>query len=304
MTSPVFLPLRRADLLLALVVIFAWGVNFAVIKVGVADVPPLLLGALRFLLAAFPAVLLLRPPKVPLRLYLLYGMTISVGQFALLFSAIHVGMPTGLASLVLQSQSFFTMLFAAWWLKEHWRANQLAGLMLAAAGLVLIGSAHGLSMPLAGFLLTVAAAVMWACGNIVTRAVGAYGPMNQLAFVVWASLVPPLPFLLLSAWLEGPDAMQTALHHFGWQAFASVAYLAWVATLFGYGVWTRLLSRYPANRVAPFTLLVPLVGLTTGWVVFGEALQPIHFAGGALLMAGLLLNLFGHRLFVRWGLSK
>ncbi|HPW84986.1 MAG TPA: EamA family transporter [Rhodoferax sp.] len=304
MTSPVFLPLRRADLLLALVVIFAWGVNFAVIKVGVADVPPLLLGALRFLLAAFPAVLLLRPPKVPLRLYLLYGMTISVGQFALLFSAIHVGMPTGLASLVLQSQSFFTMLFAAWWLKEHWRANQLAGLMLAAAGLVLIGSAHGLSMPLAGFLLTVAAAVMWACGNIVTRAVGAYGPMNQLAFVVWASLVPPLPFLLLSAWLEGPDAMQTALHHFGWQAFASVAYLAWVATLFGYGVWTRLLSRYPANRVAPFTLLVPLVGLTTGWVVFGEALQPIHFAGGGLLMAGLLLNLFGHRLFVRWGLSK
>lgn len=304
MTSPVFLPLRRADLLLALVVIFAWGVNFAVIKVGVADVPPLLLGALRFLLAAFPAVLLLRPPKVPLRLYLLYGMTISVGQFALLFSAIHVGMPTGLASLVLQSQSFFTMLFASWWLKEHWRANQLAGLMLAAAGLVLIGSAHGLSMPLAGFLLTVAAAVMWACGNIVTRAVGAYGPMNQLAFVVWASLVPPLPFLLLSAWLEGPDAMQTALHHFGWQAFASVAYLAWVATLFGYGVWTRLLSRYPANRVAPFTLLVPLVGLTTGWVVFGEALQPIHFAGGGLLMAGLLLNLFGHRLFVRWGLSK
>jgi len=304
LTSPVFLPLRRADLLLALVVIFAWGVNFAVIKVGVADVPPLLLGALRFLLAAFPAVLLLRPPKVPLRLYLLYGMTISVGQFALLFSAIHVGMPTGLASLVLQSQSFFTMLFAAWWLKEHWRANQLAGLMLAAVGLVLIGSAHGLSMPLTGFLLTVAAAVMWACGNIVTRAVGAYGPMNQLAFVVWASLVPPLPFLLLSAWLEGPDAMQTALHHFGWQAFASVAYLAWVATLFGYGVWTRLLSRYPANRVAPFTLLVPLVGLTTGWVVFGEALQPIHFAGGGLLMAGLLLNLFGHRLFVRWGLSK
>jgi O-acetylserine/cysteine efflux transporter len=213
-------------------------------------------------------------------------------------------MPTGLASLVLQSQSFFTMLFAAFWLKEHWRANQLAGLMLAAVGLVLIGSAHGLSMPLAGFLLTVAAAVMWACGNIVTRAVGAYGPMNQLAFVVWASLVPPLPFLLLSAWLEGPVAMQAALQHFSWQSFASVAYLAWVATLFGYGVWTRLLSRYPANRVAPFTLLVPLVGLTTGWVVFGEALKPIHFAGGALLMAGLLLNLFGHRLFVRWGVSQ
>jgi O-acetylserine/cysteine efflux transporter len=291
--------LRTKDLLLLLVVILVWGVNFAVIKVGVADVPPLLLGGLRFLLAAFPAVLFVRAPKVPIRLYLLYGMTISVGQFSLLFTAIHVGMPTGLASLVLQSQAFFTMLFAALWLKERWHANQLAGLVLAAGGLLLIGSAHGLSMPLAGFMLTVAAAAMWACGNIAARAVGRHGPMNQLAFVVWASLVPPLPLLALSAVVEGPQAMAAALVHFSWHAFAAVAYLAWAATLFGYGVWTALLSRYPANRIAPFSLLVPLVGLTTGWLVFGEVLQPVHFAGGALLMAGLLVNLFGARLFAR-----
>ena len=292
-------PLRSKDLLLILTVIVVWGVNFAVIKVGVADVPPLLLGGLRFLLAAFPAVLFLRAPKVPLRLYILYGMTISVGQFSLLFTAIHMGMPTGLASLVLQSQAFFTMVFAAFWLKEQWRANQLAGLVLAAGGLVLIGSAHGLSMPLAGFMLTIGAAAMWACGNIVTRAVGRYGPMNQLAFVVWASLVPPVPLLLLSAWLEGPQAMATALTHFSGTAFAALAYLAWAATLFGYGVWTALLSRYPANRIAPFSLLVPVVGLTTGWLVFGEVLKPVHFAGGALLMAGLLVNLFGAGLFAR-----
>lgn len=292
-------PLRPKDLVLALVVILVWGVNFAVIKVGVVDVPPLLLAALRFMLAAFPALLFFKAPKVPLRLYLLYGMTISVGQFSLLFTAIHVGMPSGLASLVLQSQAFFTTLLAAFWLKERWQANQMAGLVLAAVGLVLIGSAHGLTMPLAGFLLTVGAAVMWSCGNIVTRAVGRYGPMNQLAFVVWASLVPPIPLLLLSAWVEGPAAMAAALQHFSWQAFAAVAYLAWAATLFGYGVWTGLLARYPANRVAPFTLLVPLVGLTTGWLAFGEALQPVHYAGGALLMAGLLVNLFGGRLFVR-----
>ena len=291
--------LRPRDLALAVLVIVVWGVNFAVIKVGVAGIPPLLLGALRFMLAAFPALIFLRPPKVPLRLYLIYGMTISVGQFAFLFSAIHVGMPTGLASLVLQSQSFFTMLLAAWWLKEQWQANQMAGLLLAAVGLVLIGSAHGLSMPLAGFLLTIAAAVMWACGNIVTRAVGRYGPMNQLAFVVWASLVPPLPFLALSYWLEGPATMVQAVQHIDLTALAAIAYLAWAATLFGYGVWTQLLGRYPANRVAPFTLLVPVVGLTTGWLVFGEALTTIHFAGSALLMAGLLVNLFGAPLFAR-----
>lgn len=291
--------LRPRDLVLALLVILVWGVNFAVIKVGLVGVPPLLLGALRFMLAAFPALLFFKAPKVPLRLYLAFGLTMSVGQFAFLFSAIHVGMPSGLASLVLQSQSFFTLVLTALWLRERWQGNQLAGLLLAAGGLVLIGSAHGASMPLLGFLLTVAAAAMWACGNIVSRAVGRHGPMNQLAFVVWASLVPPLPLLALSWLIEGPAAISTALQGFGLASFASVAYLAWAATLFGYGVWTFLLSRYPINRVAPFTLLVPLVGLTTGWLAFGETLQPVHFIGGALLMVGLFVNLFGAPLLAR-----
>lgn len=290
--------MRPVDLGLALLVVLVWGVNFAVIKTGVADIPPLFLGALRFILAAIPAIFLLRPPKLPVRLYLLYGLTISVGQFAFLFTAIHLGMPTGLASLVLQSQAFFTMIFAALWLKEHWRANQLAGLVLAGFGLALIGSSHGVSMPLVGFMLTLAAASMWALGNIVTRAVSKHGPINQLAFVVWASLVPPIPFLLLSAWMEGPAAMAQALDGFSLRSFGAVAYLAWAATLFGYGLWTRLLSRYPANQVAPFSLLVPIVGLTTGWLVFGEALRPVHLAGGALLMLGLAVNLFGARMLL------
>ncbi|MEI8155392.1 MAG: EamA family transporter [Burkholderiales bacterium] len=291
--------IRPVDLALAMLVVVVWGMNFSVIKVGVSNVPPLLLGALRFILAAFPALLFFHPPKVPLRLYLMYSMTISVAQFAFLFSAIHVGMPSGLASLVLQSQAFFTMFFAVAWLKEHWQANQLAGLMLGAAGLVLIGSAHGLSMPLGGFLLTLAAAVMWACGNIVTRAVGRYAPMNQLAFVVWASAVPPLPFLALSYLFEGPVAMAAAAQKFSLQTLGAVAYLAWVGTLLGYGIWTYLMSRYPASRVSPFSMLVPIVGLTVGWQVFDEALKPIHLAGGSLLMAGLLVNLFGARLFAR-----
>lgn len=299
------LPMRSKDLSLALLVIGVWGVNFAVIKIGIVGVPPMLLGALRFMLAAFPALLLFKAPRVPLRWYLAYGLTISVGQFAFLFSAIHVGMPSGLASLVLQSQSFFTLLLASWWLHERWHAHQMAGLLLALAGLVLIGVAHGVvvsgdSLPLLGFGLTLLAALSWACGNIVTRLVSQYRPMNQLAFVVWASLVPPLPFLGLSLWLEGPEAIVQALTHLTAGTLAAVAYLAWMATLLGYGLWTYLMSRYPTNRVAPFTLLVPLVGLTTGWLVFGETLGPLHWAGGALLMLGLLMNVFGQPLLKRW----
>jgi len=296
--------MRPAHLFLALLVIVVWGVNFAIIKVGLTSVPPLLLAAIRFVLAAFPALFFLRAPKVPIRLYIAYGLTISVGQFAFLFTAIHVGMPSGLASLVLQSQALFTLMLTAFWLKEKWHSNQLAGLLLAAGGLMLIGSAHGASMPLLGFLLTIAAAVMWACGNIVSRTVGRHGPMNQLAFVVWASLVPPLPLLALSLFIEGPAAISLSLQHFSLQSFVSVAYIAWASTLFGYAAWNFLMSRYPINRVAPFTLLVPLVGLTTGWLAFNEALNVVQLAGAGLLMVGLLVNLFGAPLMVRLGWRK
>ncbi|MCB1888692.1 MAG: EamA family transporter [Rhodocyclaceae bacterium] len=291
--------MKPSDLALALVVVVVWGLNFVVIKAGVAEVPPLLLGALRFLAAALPAVAFFRAPRLPLRFYLAYGMTIAVGQFAFLFTAIHIGMPSGLASLVLQSQAFFTMLFAAVCLKESWRGSQLAGLVLAAGGLALIGSAHGTSMPLAGFLMTLAAAVSWGIGNIVSRGLAKHGPVNLLAFMVWASLVPPLPFLALSLLIEGPEAIVSALAGFSLRSGLAVLYLAWAATLLGYGLWSHLMSRYPANQVAPFPLLVPLVGLTAGWLVYDEALLPVHFAGGGLLMLGLVVNLFGHRLLAR-----
>lgn len=291
--------MRPVHLAMVLLVILVWGVNFAIIKVGLVGVPPLLLGSLRFVMAAFPALLFLRPPKLPLRLYLAFGMSMSVGQFAFLFSAIHVGMPSGLASLVLQSQSFFTLLLTVWWLKEKWRANQVAGLLLAAGGLLLIGSAHGASMPLLGFLLTIAAAAMWACGNIVSRAVGRHGPINQLAFVVWASLVPPLPLFALSWLIEGPAAISSALLNLSMSSLAAIIYIAWASTLLGYAVWNFLIARYSVNRIAPFTLLVPLVGLTTGWLVFNEQLQWIHLCGAGLLMIGLIVNLFGAPLFAR-----
>lgn len=288
------------DLGLALLIILIWGVNFAVIKVGLVGVPPLLLGALRFLLAALPA-LWLRAPRIPWRLYLAYGLTISAGQFALLFTALHVGMPTGLASLVLQSQSMFTLVLASLFLGERWRGHQLAGLLLAGAGLVTIGSTHGPSMPLVGFVLTLGAAVAWAAGNVVSRTLARYAPFDQLAFVVWASLVPTLPLLGLSLWLEGPQRVIDSLQHLGWPSMAALAYLAWAATLLGYGLWTTLMSRHPANSVAPFTLLVPVVGLTTGWLAFDEQLTALHGLGGALLIAGVVTNLFGPQLKARWG---
>ncbi|SIT50844.1 cysteine and O-acetyl-L-serine efflux system [Paraburkholderia piptadeniae] len=278
------------DLLLALVVVLAWGVNFVVIKVGLHGVPPMLLGGLRFTLAAIPAVFFIRRPKMPWRWLIAYGTTISLGQFAFLFSAMYVGMPAGLASLVLQAQAFFTLGFAALFLHERFRAQNVLGLVIAAIGLALIGMQGGHAMTLTGFILTLCAAVMWALGNIVTKKVG---KVDLVGLVVWGSLVPPVPFFVLSYLLEGPQRIEAVLTGIGMSSVFAIVYLAFVATLLGYVLWSRLLSRYPAGQVAPFSLLVPIIGLASASVLLGESLSAAQVGGAALVMAGLAVNVFG-----------
>ncbi|AEG67507.1 O-acetylserine/cysteine exporter [Ralstonia solanacearum] len=294
------------DLLLALTVVLVWGVNFVVIKVGLHGVPPMLLGALRFLLVAFPAVLFVPRPKIALKWLLAYGATISLGQFAFLFSAMYVGMPAGLASLVLQSQAFFTLTIAAVVLREPIRWFHLAGMAVAACGLAMIGMAGTSSagaatgMTTAGFLLTLCAAFSWSSGNIVTKRIG---PVNVVSLVVWAALIPPVPFFLLSYWMEGPQQIAHSLANLGGSSIGAIVYLAFGATLFGYSLWSRLLARYAASQVAPLTLLVPVVGLVSAALLLGERLAPAQWLGGAVVMAGLLLNVFGGRWATRRALA-
>ncbi|QHB56085.1 EamA family transporter [Ralstonia solanacearum] len=294
------------DLLLALTVVLVWGVNFVIIKVGLHGVPPMLLGALRFLLVAFPAVLFVPRPKTALKWLLAYGATISLGQFAFLFSAMYVGMPAGLASLVLQSQVFFTLTIAAVVLREPIRWFHLAGMAVAACGLAMIGMAGtgnagaATGMTTAGFLLTLCAAFSWSSGNIVTKRIG---PVNVVSLVVWAALIPPVPFFLLSYWMEGPQQIAHSLANLGVSSIGAIVYLAFGATLFGYSLWSRLLARYAASQVAPLTLLVPVVGLVSAALLLGERLAPTQWLGGAVVMAGLLLNVFGGRWATRRALA-
>ena len=285
------------DLLLALVVILAWVVNFVVIKVGLHGMPPMLLGALRFTLAAVPAVFFVKRPQISWRLLVLYGATIQLGQFVFLFTGMYVGMPAGLASLVLQSQAFFTLVFAMLFLGERLRVQNLVGLAVAAAGLVLIASQGGRAMTLAGFLLTIGAAAMWALGNILTKKVG---QADLVSLVVWASLVPPVPFFLLSLWFEGPQRIESALASLTGASIFAVVYLAFVATLLGYRLWSRLLSRYTAAQVAQFSLLVPIVGLASSALLLDEHLTRAQLIGAALVMGGLGVNVFGGKLFRRF----
>jgi O-acetylserine/cysteine efflux transporter len=291
--------MTRTDWLSALVVIVVWGLNFVVMKWGLATVSPLLLCALRFMAASLPFLLFVRPPKnLSWGLLAAYGLVQGVGQFGLLFTGMKLGMPAGMASVVLQTQAFITMLMAAALLGEKPQRWQWIGLTVAIAGLVLIGAAHGdgaADMSLAGFVLTVGAAAMWAGSNLLTRVAAKQGPYEPVSFIVWTSLFPIVPLLLLSWWIDGAAQMQQQLQGLGWRDAAVVAYLALLSTLLGYGLWTRLLQRYAASTVAPLSLLVPVIGLLSAMLLLGELPTGLQWLGTAGVLLGMVVNQFGGR---------
>lgn len=291
--------MSRKDGLLALLVVVVWGLNFVVIKVGLHNMPPLMLAGLRFLLVAFPAIFFIARPKIPLSLLLGYGLTISFGQFAFLFSAIKFGMPAGLASLVLQAQAFFTIILGAFAFGERLHGKQLVGIALAVFGvLVLIeASLNGQHVGMLGFMLTLAAALSWACGNIFNKKIMQHTARPAvMSLVVWSALIPIIPFFLASALLDGPTQIVQSLVAIDMTTILSLVYLAFVATIVGYGIWWSLLGRYETWRVAPLSLLVPVVGLASAVVLLDETLTGLQLLGALLIMAGLYINVFGFRL--------
>ncbi len=287
------MPLK--DVLAALVVIVVWGINFVAIKLGVDALPPILLGGLRFVFVAFPALFFVPRPKIHWRYVLGYGLTICIGQFLFLFIAIRIGMPAGLASIVLQSQAFFTVFIAAIALRERVLPQHLLGIAMAIAGLYLLypGSGSEVVVPLMGFVLTLLAAASWAGGNVVLKCAG---QVNMLSMVVWGALVAPLPFFALSWVFEGPDLIWASLRAIDFQGIASLAYLSYFSTLVGYVLWGRLLARHPVAKVAPLSLLVPVVGVLCAYLFLGERLVPIQWLGGIVVVFGLAINLFGVRM--------
>ena len=278
--------MKPAHIGLAVFVAAIWGVNFVVIHWGLRDFPPLFMVAARFMLVALFAFFLPRP-RWSWRRLVFIGLAWFAGQFGFLFTAMAAGMPAGLASVTLQSQAFFTILMAAVLLGERPDVRQLAGSGAALTGLLIIGTTAGTDgFTLAGLMLTLAAAVSWAAGNVLLRSSGG---ANMLAVVVWLSLVPPLPLLALSLIIEGPHAIVTALTSVSWAGIASLAYIVIGSTLVGFGIWGHLIKLYPVSTVAPFALLVPVFGTLAAIMLLGERFPAQRLAGVALIVAGLAI---------------
>jgi len=286
-----------SHLVLALAVVFVWGTNFVVIRWGLDEFPPFLLAALRFAFAAFPFIFFIRRPQASWAALAVFGLFLGAGQFGLLFYAMRADVTPGLASLIMQTQVFFTIGLAMVLQRERLAPVQVLALLLAVAGIALIGwqSTHAgaASITPNGLLILLASAMFWAMANTVVRRAG---KIDALAFIVWSS-----PFCLpvlfgLSYALDGGDAIAASLRNATWVGWASVGWQSVGNMLFAFAAWNWLLARHPAATVTPLALLIPLFGMGASALVLGESLQGWKLGAAALVIAGLALNTYGPRI--------
>ena len=279
--------------LLALLVVVVWGLNFIFVKLSLEEISPLLLCALRFILASVPAIFFIKPPTgVPFRLVAWYGLIMFAMQFSFLFMGMSVGMSAGMASIVMQVQVFFSLFFAMFFLDERPKIWEIAGALVSFTGIALIGLNFEKDNSLLGFLFILAAAVSWGVGTLITKKIKNKSNRNMFALVIWGSLVAVVPMLILSLIVEGPRSIIDTYHQVTWVGASSLLYIVYGSTLLGYGLWNWLLSRYPVGVIVPFTLLVPIVGVLSAVLVLGEPFETWKLVAGLLVIGGLGINLF------------
>ena len=282
--------LPASHLLLALAIVAVWGTNFVVIKISLDSFPPFFFATLRYIFALLPAVFFMPRPKVSWDNLCIYGLATGVGQFGIMYFAIDGRISPGLASLVIQTQVFFTIGFAMFFAKEGLRLYQAVAVAVAMTGLVIIALHTDATTTFLGLALVVFAGFSWGVANTVSRRAGA---INMLSYVVWASAFSIPPLLITSLIFEG------GLNHL-WEvtlaapvgAWVGVLWQSWANTLFGYAAWGWLLSKHPAAVVAPAPLLVPIFGMGASAFFLGEALPSWKVMAAGLVIAGLVVNLF------------
>lgn len=275
---------------MALAIVAVWGTNFVVIKISLDSFPPFLFAALRYIFALLPVIFFLPRPKVSWRNLLVYGLATGVGQFGVMYFAIDGRISPGLASLVIQTQVFFTIGFAMFFAKEGLRLYQAVAVAIAMIGLIIIALHTDATTTFLGLALVVFAGFSWGVANTVSRRAGA---INMLSYVVWASAFSIPPLLIVSVIFEG------GVSHL-WEvtlaaplgAWIGVFWQSWANTLFGYAAWGWLLSKHPAAVVAPAPLLVPIFGMGASAFFLGEALPNWKMMAAGLVIAGLVINLF------------
>jgi len=288
--------MKISDVSLAIFVAFIWGFNFVVIEIGLDSFPPILFSALRFSCAAFPAVLLCSRGDIEWRWIISIGVTLGIVMFSLLFIGMYVGMPAGLSSLVLQIQAVFTILLSIFILRDMPTIWQKIGIIIAFLGIGFLAVDKYETTSFLGFILVIASGFAWAVSNILMKRCG---NINMFRLIIWMSIIPPIPLFLISLVFE--TGHLNALANISWAGAGSILYTGLISTILAFAIWGRLFREYSPNVVAPFSLLVPIFGIVSSFIVLDEKLTHIELIASCIVFGGLSLIVFGSKLaaFVR-----
>lgn len=280
-------------LILLLLVVFFWGLNFVFVKIALQEIPPILLCFFRFFLVSIPAICFFKRPAVPFKWIILYSLVMFVLQFALMFTGIRMGVSAGLGSLLLQTQVFFSLFFASVFFKEKLNLWQILGALLSFSGIAIVGFNLGADVSLPGLLLVITAAATWGGGSIIVKKMG---KVQSGSLLVWSSLLAWPPLLLLSFLIEGRLPTLLDFHQFSTESYAAILFIALFSTAFGFGTWNWLVQLYPLSTVAPFTLLVPVFAILASTLYLHEPLESWKILAALLVIGGLCVNIIGSRL--------
>ena len=277
---------------LALLVVLIWGCNFVAIKLGVVGIPPLLLVFIRFFLTSIPAIFFIKRPNVPFRKVVLYGLVMFALQFSFLFLGIGLGVAPGLASLITQTQVFFSILLGATFLGEKPHRWQFIGCLISFLGLMVVAQNVEGTVSLEGFLSLIAAALFWSVGNLLSKKMG---KVNTMALIVWSSFVAWPPLLVLTLAIDGYDKIVFSLTHLNGTSIGAALYIIYFSTFLGYGLWSYLIHELPLATITSFSILIPIVALISSSLILNEPLYTWKIIAALLVISGLAINLFGRK---------
>ena len=284
--------MKPADVGIAVMVAVIWGLAFVASRIALDELPPELMTALRFGIAALPCLFLRKPKQVSWPLLIGISFTLFLGQFLAQSIAIAHGVPVGLTSVIVQSQALFTIGLAALVFGELPSRMQTAGIAIAAVGLLMICGTVGYDFSVTAFAILMISPVSFAIGNLLLRpAQGA----RMFDLFAWLCLCAAVPLFALSFVTLGAKPLWQALWHLSPAGIVSMLCIGAISTSIAYWLWGRLLRDYPAAQVVPFALLVPFVGSAASSVVFGERFEPLRLAGMITVIAGIAVMLLSKR---------
>jgi O-acetylserine/cysteine efflux transporter len=261
----------------------AWGSNFPLTKLGLNELPPLVMTTARFVLTAALLLPFVRPPVGQFRPILLLAFTFGFVHFALFFGGMK-DIEGGAGAVAIQAQVPFSALLAALLYNDRLGWRRALGMALALAGIVVVAGAPNLDGNYIPFAMVVASGLVWSVTNIQAKRLGGIDANTVTAYV---ALFAAPQTLLASLLLE--DGQMDAIANAGWNAVAAIVYLSVVVSIIGYAVWYRMVQLYPINMVTPFALLIPVIGIASSAVVLGEQLTWQSAVGSAMTLVGVAI---------------